>query len=129
VRITRDAAKGYFAHPTQLRASMLASPDDLPDDGVEYWAHGPICGIFHRAFWPDVWMVHYGVMPEGWGHLVEPARAILAAFWKHHAPKRIIGWTDARNRAALALTRRVGFVEDGRMQVGDGEVVMTGWRA
>ena len=127
MKITRDEAKAFFAHPTQLRASMLESPDDLPE-GVEYWADGPICGMFHLSFWPGVWMVHYGVKPEGWGHLVEPSRRILRAFWGHHKPQRIIGWTDARNRAALALTRRVGFQEDGRMQLDGHEVVMTGWR-
>lgn len=127
MKITRDEAKAFFAHPTQLRASMLESPDDLPE-GVEYWADGPICGAFHLSFWPGVWMVHYGVKPEGWGKLVEPSRRVLRAFWAHHRPQRIIGWTDARNRAALALTRRVGFREDGRMQLDGHELVMTGWR-
>jgi RimJ/RimL family protein N-acetyltransferase len=127
MRITRDEAKAFFAHPSQLRASMLGSADDLPEE-VEYWADGPICGLFHLSFWPGVWMVHYGVKPEGWGRLVEPSRRILRAFWGHHRPQRIIGWTDARNRAALALTRRVGFQEDGRMQLDGHEVVMTGWR-
>lgn len=127
-RLTPQEARDYFADPTQLRASMLESPDDLPDEGFEYWACGPICGVFHLSAWPGVWMVHYGVKREGWGKLVDPSRAILNAFWAHHQPQRIIGWTDSRNRAALALTRRVGFHEDGRMELNGYEVVMTGWR-
>jgi RimJ/RimL family protein N-acetyltransferase len=128
VRITRNEAKAFFAHSTQLRASMMESADELPEAGVEYWADGPICGIFHPAFWPGVWMLHYGAKPEGWGHLVQPSRRILLAFWDHHQPQRIIGWTDASNRAALALTKRVGFQEDGRMKLDRREIVMTGWR-
>lgn len=127
MRITREEARAFFAHPSQLRGAMLDSPDDLPES-VEYWADGPICGVFHLAFWPGVWMVHYGVKPEGWGKLIAPSRRILIAFWEHHRPQRIIGWTDARNKAALALTRRVGFQEDGRMQLDGHEVVMTGYR-
>ena len=107
---------------------MLSSPDELPEEGFEYWADGPICGVFHRAPWPRVWMLHYAAKPEGWGGLVEPSRRVLREFWAHHSPQRIVGWTDARNRAALALTRRVGFEEDGRMQLDGHEVVMTGWR-
>jgi RimJ/RimL family protein N-acetyltransferase len=118
----------YFAESAQLRASMLQSPDDLPDEGVEYWADGPICGVFHPSFWPGVWMVHYAVRSGGWGQLVEPSRRILLAFWAHHQPQRLIGWTDIRNRAALAFAKRVGAREDGRMQLDGYEVVMTGWR-
>ena len=127
VRITRDEAKAFFAHPSQLKASMLQSPDDLPE-GVEYWADGPLCLMFHPAFWPGVWMVHHAAKPEGWGHLVDPAQRLLRAFWEDHQPERIIGWTDARNRAAIAFARRVGFREDGRMQLNGHEVLMTGWR-
>ncbi len=127
-RLTAQQAREYFTDPTQLRGAMLKSPDDLPDDGFEYWADGPICGIFHLSSWPGVWMAHYGVKPEGWGRLVGPSVRILRAFWEHHQPQRIIGWTDARNRAALALARRMGFREDGRMQLDGYEVIMTGWR-
>lgn len=128
MQITPKEARGYFEDPLQLRASMLESVDDLPDDGFEYWADGPICGVFHRTAWPGVWMVHYAVKREGWGQLVEPSLRILRAFWEYRKPHRIVGWTDGRNRAALALTRRVGFREDGRMQLDGYEVVMTGWR-
>lgn len=127
-RLTAREAREYFTDPTQLRGAKLASPDDLPDEGFEYWACGPICGVFHPTFWPDVWMIHYGVKPEGWGNLIPSAREGLHAFWDHHKPQRIIGWTDARNRAAVAFARRVGFQEDGRMQMDGYEIIMTGFR-
>lgn len=127
-KLTAREAREYFSDPTQLRASMLESADDLPEDRFEYWADGPICGVFHRTAWPGVWMAHYGVKREGWGHLADPARRILRAFWEEHGPERIIGWTDSRNRAALAFARRIGFREDGRMELNGYAVVMTGWR-
>ncbi len=74
-------------------------------------------------------MVHIAVKPQHWGGLVADAKAELAAFWADRTPSRIIGWTPAKFRAALAFSRRVGFVEDGRMNLPDGEVIMSGWRA
>lgn len=121
-----DEARAFWSHPSQ---QLLIVPDDLPDEGFEYWADGPVCGAFHRTFWPDVFMAHYGVKPEGWGRATIPARRILRRFWGVHGPQRIIGWTDSRNRAALAFARRLGFEIDGEMPMKNGAVVMQGWVA
>lgn len=67
--LTVDEARPYFDDPTQLRGAMLESADDLPEDGFEYWASGPICGVFHPFAWPGVWMVHYAVKREDGGGL------------------------------------------------------------
>ncbi len=84
--------------------------------------------MFHVAPWPGVWMAHYAAKPEGWGFLVPHARRILDAFWREKEPARIVGWTEAKNRAAVAFARRIGFTEDGRMALPDGVVIMSGWR-
>jgi hypothetical protein len=123
MRISVDEARDYFAHPSQ---QLMMVPEDLPE-GLEYWADGPICGVFHLALWPGVWMAHYGVKPEGWGRLDAHAKAILSEFWDAMSPVRIIGWTDSKNRRAVSFARRIGFVVDGRMPVPDGEIVMQGW--
>lgn len=74
-------------------------------------------------------MADYGVKPEGWGHLVPPARAILKAFWERHDPQVICGWTEKENRAALAFARRLGFKKVGDLPLADGGVVVTQeWR-
>lgn len=121
-------AREFFAHPSQLRASGIESPDDLPETGFEYWACGPICGAFHMTAWPGVWMAHYGAKPEGWGRLVPHARACLHAFAAARRPLRIVGWTSAGNRHAVAFARRIGFEEDGRMPLPGGDVILSGWR-
>lgn len=124
-RITIDAARAFFAHPSQ---HLLITPENLPGEGFEYWAQGPICAVFHLAPWPGVWMAHYGAKPEGWGHLTEPARAVLREFWGARQPERIIGWTHETNRAALAFARRIGFERDGEMHLPSGKIITQGWR-
>lgn len=121
-----DEAREFFAHPSQLRGAMLDSADDLPADGVEYWADGPICGAFHRAPWPGVWWGHYGVKPEGWGAITAPAQRILRAFCAAEAVSCIVGWTDSQNRAAIAFARRLGFVITGTVDAG--RVTQSEWR-
>lgn len=127
MRITVDAAREYFAHPSQQLYGV--TPDALPDDPFEYWAKDGICGVFHPAPAENVWMVHFAAKPEFWGRLVTPSREILAAFWAEKTPQRIVGWTPVNLRAALALSRRVGFVEDGRLPLPGGDIIMSGWRA
>ena len=126
MRITVAAARAYFAHPSQQVFGI--TPDSLPDEPFEYWADGPICGVFHLAPFPNVWMLHFAAKPEGFGHLVEPSKRVLREFWNEKKPERIVGWTPARFSGAVALTRRVGFVEDGRLPLPSGEVIMSGWR-
>lgn len=124
-QVTASRAREFFAHPSQQCFGL--NPDDLPDEGAEYWACGPICGMFHQMPWTGVWMVHYGADPAHWGRLVEPSREALRAFWRHHQPQRIVGWTEERNRLAVAFARRVGFVVDGYLDLPTGRVVMQGW--
>ena len=123
MKITVDEARAYFAHPSQQIEGLTA--DNLPAD-VEYWAHGPICGAFH-LFWPGVWMAHYGAKPEAWGNLILPARRVLREFWAAKQPERIVGWTKASNRHAVAFAKRIGFEIDGTMPLPGGTIVMQGW--
>ena len=124
MKVTVDVAREYFAHKSQ---QLMMVPEDLPEDGLEYWADGPICGVFHRAPWPGVWMAHYGVKPEGWGNLAPHARKVLNAFWDAVEPIRIIGWTEKTNRQAISFARRIGFVVDGEFPTPNGGIVMQGW--
>jgi len=125
MNITVDEAREYFRDPSQRL--MGVTPENLPDD-VEYRAIGPLCLIFHRALWPDVWMVHCAAKPEGWGKLDQPAATILAAFWAEVAPQRIIAWISETNRPVAAFARRLGFTVDGKMDLPSGSVIQTGWR-
>lgn len=124
MRISVNEARQYWAHHSQQEKSFI-HPDELPDDeAFQYWALDGVCGVFHGAMWPGVWMAHYGVMPEVWGKATRPAKAILSAFWGEENPELIIGWTDETNRAALAFARRIGFKENGRMNLPNGAVIM-----
>jgi hypothetical protein len=127
-QITVGQAWEYFAHPTQIKASMI-EPDQLPEVGFDYWASGDLCGAFHKAHWPDVWMGHFATKPTGWGNNIKHGKAILNAFWADQQPTLIIGWTPARNRAALAFTRRLGFELMGEMPLPDGKIIMQGWKS
>lgn len=125
MKIDVEAAREYFAHPSQHVDGT--SPDNLPVAGVHYYAIGPICGAFHLVFQPGVFMAHYGVKPEGWGRLIEPARAILGHAWDDLGAERFIGWTDETNRAALAFARRLGFTRDGVLPLSGRTIIMQGW--
>ena len=125
MRISVDQAREYFAHPSQQLFGI--TPDTLPDDPFEYWASGPVCAIAHLAPHPGIWMAHIAVKPDGWGSAVPYAQWLLDEFWEEKKPERIIGWTPSRLRAAIAFARRVGFVEDGRMPMLNGELIMSGW--
>ncbi len=125
MQISVDEARAYFAHPSQQIEGL--TPDNLPTLGIEYRACGGLCGAFSHAGWPGIWMAHYGAMPGAWGRLEAPALAILKAFWAEKQPQRIIGWTRASNRAALAFSKRIGFVVDGIMPIAGDALVMQGW--
>ena len=123
-QISVNEARAFFAHPSQLRGF---DPADLPVDGVEYWADGPVCGVFRDFSWPRVLDVHCGVKPEGWGHTVPHARAILSAVWDHHRPDLIVALSHETNRAVLSMNRRLGFEVIGTMPTPD-RVVLQSWR-
>jgi len=125
VKITVEQARDFFRHPSQQLGGI--KPEYLPEEGFEYWAEGPVCGVFHKMPWPGVWGAHYGVDPAGWGRLLAPAKSVLRQFWDAHDCSRIIGWTPKSNRRAVAFARRLGFVVDGEMPAGDEIVVMQGW--
>lgn len=121
MKITAAEARAYFAHPSQH--VLGATPETIPDEGLEYWADGPVCLIFHETAHPDVWMVHLAVKPEGWGHLVDPTRRLLAEFWQAKQPRRIVTWIEEHRRAAVALATKAGGVIDGQFP----GTVMMGW--
>lgn len=123
MRITRDEAEDFFAHPSQKVMGLT----ELPDSPFEYYAFGQVCGAFHETFWPDVHMVHVGMKPDGWGLSDISARAILEHYRAETGSKRITTWIDGNNRAAIAFAARLGFTEDGEMALGTDKVIMMGW--
>lgn len=124
MRITVDQAREYWGDKSQQDKSMIF-PDDLPDDeAFQYWAIDGVCGVFHRAAWPGVWMAHYGVKETAWGKTVDAAKSVIGEFWAAESPEAIIGWTAETNRQALSFAKRLGFKENGRMMLKSGAVVM-----
>lgn len=105
----------------------MVHPDQLTDDGFEYYALDGVCGVFHPAMWWGLYMAHYGVLPSAWGRTTEPGKAILRQFWEDRQPEKIIGWTDSRNRAALSYARRLGFREYARLKLSESTIVQQEW--
>lgn len=124
MKITRDQAEAYFAHPTQRKAAMLDGP--LPD-AAAYHAGVAVCLAFHDMPWPGVIGVHIGVKPEAWGQIDNETRGLLVEAWREYQPDRIAAWIKESNRAACALARRVGFELDGVLGL-PSPVIMYGWR-
>lgn len=126
MKITRDEAKAFFAHPSQLRAAMLHSPEQLPES-LTYYAHGGVCLATHWGHWPGVLMGHVAVMPSAWGRTTEPGRALLLEAWETEKPERIVGWVKESNRAMRAFCARLGMEVDGRLPLAE-PVILYGWR-
>lgn len=124
MRITVDEARGYFSHPSQQLHGI--TPDKLPGEPFQYWAQGPVCGVFHPSFWPGVWAGHIAVKPQAWGRTTEPARRIIQAFLEEQKPARLVGWVDESNKHMLRLARRLGFRKDGEIPLPTGTVIMVG---
>lgn len=127
MRISVEEARKYLEHPSQQKGCD-ALPTDLPEEGVEYWAKGGICGMFHTAQWPNVWQAHYAVMPSQWGKLVQPAKDVLMEFWEARQPSLILAFTDEQNRAALAFAKRIGFKPVGNLAPTTGGVLISEWK-
>ncbi len=125
--ISPQQASAYFRHPSQQLYGL--DPDALPGDPFEYWALGPVCGIFYPGPMQGVWMVHVAALPEGKGKLVEPSLAVLRDFSAQKDYPLIMGWTPTRLRAAIALAKRVGFKEVGEFFANGESVTITTWRA
>jgi hypothetical protein len=116
--ITAKQAKPFFWHPRH---------GDITDNGwMDFRACDGVCGAFHAHLWPGVWMGHLGVRKDAVGRSDAAARAILQAYALETGAERIIGWIDERNRAALAMCKRLGFEIDGRLPLAQ-PVIMLGW--
>lgn len=126
MKITVEAAREYFAHPSQLRHSMIEAPEDLPD-WATYYAIGGVCGGFHPGHWSGLLMGHIGVKPHAWGHVTADARAVLGEAWAAENPERIAGWVKDSNRPMQALCRRLGMEIDGHLPLAE-PVTLYGWR-
>lgn len=126
MRISVDEARAYFAHPSQLRASMLASADDLPEVAT-YYANAGVCLATHWGPWHGVLMVHLAAMPWAWGATTEPVIGLMREAWAAECPERLCGWVREENRAIQALCRRVGMQIDGRLPLAQ-PVILYGWR-
>jgi hypothetical protein len=110
MRITVEAARAFFAHPSQQ--AFGGTEADLPD-WMEYFAGDGVCLALHPAFWPGVWMVHIGAKPAAWGRIDAECRGLIGEAFKATGAVRLVGWIAEDNRAAISLARRCGFVRDG----------------
>lgn len=127
LRITVEAARAFFMHPSQRVFGLL--PEFLPDDPFQYWAAGSVCLSFHPGELPGVWMTHIAANPSGWGRLDGDVSRVLHAFFEESKADVIMAWIPATLRHSVSLSRRVGFEEIGRFRTTIGEIIITTWRA
>ncbi len=60
-------------------------------------------------------VVHIAALPKLWGRFAPFVKEVIEWGWENTRYTKIIGFTPACNRAALALARRAGFKEEGRI--------------
>ena len=117
-RLTAQEAKPFFWHDRH--------GDITESDWMDFRACDGVCGAFHAHLWPGVYMGHLGVRKDARGRADEAAGAILQAYALETGAERIIGWIDERNRAALAMCKRLGFQQDGVLAMRN-PVIMLGY--
>lgn len=122
--IPASEAEAFFSHPSQRKG---AKPGDALPDWMEYRVNGDVCLATHWTHVPGLLLCHVGVKPTAWGTVREKVLPLLHDAWGEHQPDRIGGWIGESNKAACALARRCGFVEDGRVPLGE-TVILYGWR-
>lgn len=124
MRIPVDEARAYFLHPSQQIEGI--TPENIPDEPFQYWAHGPVCGVFHPSYWPGVWAGHIAVKPEAWGNSRDPAQRVIDEFMAEQKPDRLVGWVKESNKPMLKLAWRLGFERDGIIPLKAGKLIMVG---
>lgn len=105
-RVGVEEARTFWKDASQ---HIGGTPDQLPDEGIEYWACGGICVAFQQ-FGPGIWQADYGVKPKHWGNLDGAAAAVLRAFCSEKSPRTVFGRTEKSNRLAVSFAKRLGFV-------------------
>jgi len=124
-KITAKEAMAFFQDKSQRIGGL--DPENLHDDGLLFYASGPVCGIAHYGFEEGVWMVHYGVKREGLGKYDGHMLSILKEHWNAVKAKLIIGWTPESNKLALSIAKRIGFKVVGYLDLDD-RIVMQEWK-
>lgn len=126
--LTLDEAKLFWSDPSQQ--VMGLNIDELPEPGettgITYASDGPLAVLLHKSFWPDIWMFHIGVKPEGWGKLRDHAEQLIRDVFVYTGAIRLTTWVHEPNRATVAMARRHKFDLDGRMPAVGGDVLMFG---
>lgn len=120
MKITASEAEAFFA--PQRRGET----EPLPD-WMAYYVNDDVCLATHWTHVPGLLLCHVGVFPSAWGKVKDKGMPLLMEAWAEHAPERMGAWVNQSNRAACALARRCGFVEDGRLPMDD-PVILYGWR-
>ena len=124
MRITVEAARKFFLHPSQQVEGI--TPDNLPPEAI-YYAQGDVCLIFHGAPWHDTYFVHCAALPRGWGGLDDDTRAVLRQFAEDFSATRIVAWIPGKNRAVSAFANRVGFKRCGGIEMPDNTLEFWEW--
>lgn len=117
-----DEAMEYFPKGLMFRETRY----DAVPDGPLYLACDGVLGVFHGAFWPGVFMIHASARKEAWGRTTDPMRRIVAEFCRIASPLRILAWIPRRNRLAIRLAERCGFVPIAEFPAGEDIIVEMG---
>ena len=120
MKITVDEARGFFAHPSQQVFGITPTRFRVSRSSI---GRTGMCAAWLMAPHPGVWMVHGGKAGR-----VGPSRRKRQASAARILDRKATEtphWLDPSNlRAAWAFARRCGFVEDGRMPLGDYDIIM-----
>lgn len=126
--LTRTEALEYWSDPSQQLYGMNLEALPEPNEHMDYFGVENLAALVHKSFWPDVYMFHIGVKPQGRGNLKDESLELLNGVFDYYKAIRLTTWVPSDNRAADAMARRTGLELDGVIPLNNNmHINMYGW--
>lgn len=106
-------------------AWFIEKAEKLPDEGAVKWIisdknNNKLGTVSVACNWEETseWEMGYRLLREYWGrgYASEAVKAVIEYAFRNFRIHRLVAFVNAENTGSVALARRVGMIEEGRMR-------------